>query len=177
MILYDSFWKFVTSCDCVCQLVIVCYSVRQFVTVCDSLLQVVTACDTLWQLLKDCDNMWQFVTACFNLWQCATTCDLLWQLVIVCYSVCLKKVRQNEVEVLKLGEGPMTKIKDVWTLQEIHPCAKILWIHQYLNKLFTVTCQVIPDFKQNSRNYWKIHHPDFWLNSNILTQVSSRTLF
>ena len=41
---------------------------------------------------------------------------------------CLKKVRQNEVpvEVPKLGEEPITKITDVWTLQEIHPCVKIL---------------------------------------------------
>ena len=39
---------------------------------------------------------------------------------------CLKKVRQNEVEVPKLGEEPITKITDVWTLQEIHPCAKII---------------------------------------------------
>ena len=40
---------------------------------------------------------------------------------------CLMKVRGNEepVEPPKLGEEPITKIMDVWTLQEIHPCAKI----------------------------------------------------
>ena len=40
---------------------------------------------------------------------------------------CLMKVRGNEepVEPPKLGEESITKITDVWTLQEIHPCAKI----------------------------------------------------
>ena len=41
---------------------------------------------------------------------------------------CLMKVRGNEepVEPPKLGEESITKITDVWTLQETYPCAKIL---------------------------------------------------
>ena len=51
-------------------------------------------------------------------------------LVFICIIYrCLKKVRKTEVsmevEVPKLGQ-PITKITDVWTLQETYPCAKIL---------------------------------------------------
>ena len=50
-------------------------------------------------------------------------------LLVLIYMVyrCLMKVRGNEepVEPPKLGEEPITKITDVWTLQEIHPYAKI----------------------------------------------------
>ena len=89
------------------------------------------------------------------------------------------------VEVPKLGEETITKITDVWSLQEIHPCAKIFWIHHHLNFLITYllicTCQVIPYFFSNSHGLkssssWvefqprsfeteavHIYKPNFWM--------------